>query len=109
MLTLTIKNRLFNCIYVRSKVIDVRLRTVDTKKVVVGDTITFVSGARSVQVTVIGIRTYPDFEAMLAAENYIPIAPMATNKAQVLEGLRKLYGDRDREKGVIVFEFPRQL
>jgi len=83
-----------------SKDLEVRVSSGALKKVQIGDIIIFNNTCRR---RVKAIRKYPSFDEMINKEDSTRIFPRA-NQQQLLDGLRQIYGTRDRQHGVIVFK-----
>ena len=102
MRTMRVKKRFFDLILSGRKPLEVRVAYENIKTIVAGERIMLQTNNDSHAIVVRGVRTYPDFEAMLNAEEGEKIAP--DHRGSVLELLREIYPPHKEQLGVVVLE-----
>ena len=98
--SLFVKRFILKFIQDGSKDLEIRICSSRFEKIQVGDTIIFNNICHR---KVKAVRRYPNFEEMLDVEDHSRIYPEAS-LYQLMKGLRSIFGNRDKQNGVIVFE-----
>jgi len=98
--SLFVKRFILKFIQDGSKDLEVRICSNRFEKIQVGDIIIFNDICHR---KVKAVRKYPNFEKMLDAEDHSRIYPEVSRR-ELMKGLRRIFGNQDKQNGVIVFE-----
>ena len=103
--TLWIKDEYLQQILSGRKTVEVRVASSNIARLEPGDTL-LLNDQHSR--TILAIRRYPDFEALVAAENPAAIAPDLPGRDALLAACRAIYPPGKESLGVVALEIARQ-